>query len=47
MLAYYVERYDVELDAAFEAHLERRGWRPPAAVDVTSVMLPWEADEPA
>ena len=39
-LAYYVETYDVELPAAFEAHMARNGWKPPADIDKLSLALP-------
>lgn len=36
-LAYYVERYQVELPAAFEAHMARSQWRVPEQVDITGL----------
>ena len=41
-LAYYVERYDVELPAAFEAHMRACAWHSPATVDLDPIALPWE-----
>ena len=41
-LAHYVERYDVELPAAFEEHMRACAWRPPATVELDPVALPWE-----
>lgn len=32
-LAYYVDRYDVELPADFERHVAERGWRLPSPID--------------
>ncbi|KAB2909167.1 MAG: hypothetical protein F9K40_03960 [Kofleriaceae bacterium] len=40
-LADYVERYDVALPAAFEQHMEARGWRLPEGLDVRTLKTPW------
>lgn len=39
-LAYYVQHYDVELPADFEAHMQRSQWIAPDTVDKSSVELP-------
>jgi hypothetical protein len=39
-LAYYVDTYDVELPAAFEAHMQRLQWTMPAAIDKMTLELP-------
>jgi len=39
-LAYYVDTYDVELPAEFEAHMRRNGWKPPAVIDKLALALP-------
>ena len=39
-VAYYVETYDVELPADFEAHMERNGWSPPGSIDKLNLQLP-------
>jgi hypothetical protein len=36
-LAYFVERYRVELPAAFEHHMARSGWTMPEAIDITDL----------
>jgi hypothetical protein len=41
-LAYYVDRYDVELPAEFEQHMRERSWSPPTKVDLDPIALPWE-----
>jgi len=40
-LAGYVEHYDVELPDEFLQHLGDRDWQLPAAIDVTTLSLPW------
>jgi hypothetical protein len=40
-LADYVERYDVELPAVFEHHMESQGWKLPDGLDVAKLKLPW------
>jgi len=39
-LAYYVEKYDVELPPDFEAHMARNGWKPPANIERLGLELP-------
>jgi hypothetical protein len=39
-LAYYVQDYDVELPAEFEAHMQRCEWIAPETIDKSSVELP-------
>ncbi len=36
-LAYYVERHQVELPAAFEAHMAQNQWRVPVPIDLTGL----------
>jgi len=36
-----VEHYDVELPDEFLQHLGDRDWQLPAAIDVTTLSLPW------
>jgi len=36
-LAYYVERHQVELPAAFEAHMAQNHWRVPVPIDLTGL----------
>lgn len=39
-LAYYVDTYDVELSAEFEAHMQRNRWTVPTAIDKLALELP-------
>lgn len=39
-VAYYVEQYDVELPAEFEAHMRANRWQIPDDVDVTTLQTP-------
>ncbi|MEO8841910.1 MAG: hypothetical protein ABI704_10095 [Kofleriaceae bacterium] len=39
-IGYYVETYDVELPADFEAHMERNRWSPPSPIDKLNLQLP-------
>ena len=39
-LAYYVQQYDVELPAEFEAHMQRGQWTAPETIDKNAVELP-------
>ena len=39
-LAYYVETYDVELPAEFEAHMARNKFQPPPVADKLALELP-------
>jgi hypothetical protein len=38
-LAHYVEKYDVELPADFEAHMQRNGWKVPDNIDKSALDL--------
>ena len=40
-LAYYVDRYDVELPPDFEAHMHTLAWQLPQGLDVRTLRLPW------
>lgn len=39
-LAYYVDTYDVELPAEFEAHMQRNRWTVPSKIDKLALELP-------
>jgi hypothetical protein len=39
-LAYYVDTYDVELPAEFEAHMQRNRWTIPSEIDKLALELP-------
>lgn len=39
-LAYYVDRYDVELPAEFETHMQRNRWAIPPKIDKRTLELP-------
>jgi hypothetical protein len=39
-LAYYVDTYDVELPAEFEAHMRRNRWTVPSGIDKLALELP-------
>lgn len=39
-LSYYVDTYDVELSAEFEAHMQRNRWTVPTAIDKLALELP-------
>jgi hypothetical protein len=39
-IAYYVEHYDIELPAEFEAHMRANGWQVPEHVDISTLQAP-------
>lgn len=39
-LAYYLEHYDIELPAEFEAHMRANGWRVPEDIDISALKEP-------
>jgi hypothetical protein len=45
-LAYYVERYDVELSPEFNAHMEANRWQIPESVDTAFLRMPQAGAEP-
>jgi len=40
LIAYYVDRYDIELPLAFEIHMEGNGWKNPGSIDISQLTLP-------